>query len=152
MSTDFIFRFIGMVVFAILGAYSGIYIGDFAGYSPEIAGILFCLVGILFGLILTPYFTTRPIRWLRRTLLSVSTQTLASGLTGLVVGLIIAALLTFPLSLLPNPLGRVLPFVGVLVFGYLGIAVFVMRQTDLFSVFRFAPGHSNGDTASSNQP
>jgi uncharacterized protein YacL len=150
MSTDFIFRLIGMVVFAILGAYSGIYIGDFAGYSPEIAGILFCLVGILFGIILTPYFTTRPIRWLRRTLLSVSTQTLASGLTGLVVGLIIAALLTFPFSLLPAPLGKVLPFVGVVLFGYLGMAVFVMRQADLFSLFRFAPSSSGDETSSSS--
>ncbi|OGN92838.1 MAG: twitching motility protein PilT [Chloroflexi bacterium RBG_13_50_21] len=152
MSIEFVFRIVGMIVFGILGTYLGIYIGNSTSQSPELAGFLFCLVGILVGLILTPYFTTRPVRLIRRTLLSVSTQTLASGLTGMVVGLIIAALLTFPLSLLPNPLGRVLPFVGVVLFGYLGIAVFVMRQTDLFSVFRFAPGHSNGDTASSNQP
>jgi uncharacterized protein YacL len=152
MSVEFIFRLIGMVVFAIAGAYFGIFIGNSTGQSPEITGFLFCLVGILFGLILTPYFTTRPMRIIRRTLLSVSSQTLASGLTGLVVGLVIAALLTFPLSLLPAPVGKVLPFVGVVLFGYLGIAVFVMRQTDLSSLVRFTPGHSSEESSTANQP
>jgi uncharacterized protein YacL len=152
MSVEFIFRIIGMIVFGILGAYLGIYLGNITGQSVEIAGFLFCLVGILFGLILTPYFTTRPMRLIRRTLLSVSTQTLASGLTGLVVGLIIAALLTFPISLLPQPLGKILPFVGVVLFGYLGIAVFVMRQTDLLSLFRIGSGHSSDETSTTNQP
>ncbi len=152
MSVEFIFRLIGMVVFAIGGAYFGSYLGRVTGQSPELTGFLFCLVGIMFGLILTPYFTTRPLRAIRRTLLSVSTQTLASGLTGLVVGLIIAALLTFPLSLLPDPVGKVLPFVGVLLFGYLGMAVFVMRQTDLFSLFRLNPGNTNDEAASAEQP
>jgi uncharacterized protein YacL len=59
---------------------------------------------------------------------------LFSSLLGLVVGLLIAALLAFPISLLPNPFGEVLPFVGVIVFGYLGVAIFAMRQGDLFSV------------------
>jgi uncharacterized protein YacL len=152
MSIEFIFRMIGMVVFAILGAYFGVYLGNSTSQSPEIVGILFCLVGILFGLILTPYFTTRPMRLIRKVLLSVSTQTLASGLTGLVVGLIIAALLTFPLSLLPATFGKVLPFVGVVLFGYLGIAVFVMRQTDLFSLVRMTPGGAEDEASAANLP
>ncbi len=152
MSVEFIFRLIGMVVFAILGAYLGIYIGNNTNQSPELAGVLVALVGMLFGLILTPYFTTRPLRTIRRTLLSVSTQTLTSGLTGLVVGLIIAALLTFPLSLLPYPLGKILPFVGVLLFGYFGIAVFVMRQTDLSSLIRLTPGRSSEESSATSQP
>jgi uncharacterized protein YacL len=152
MSVEFIFRLVGMVGFGILGTYLGILIGNSTGESPELSGFLFCLVGILFGLILTPYFTTRPVRYIRRTLLSVSTQTLASGLTGLVVGLIIAALLTFPLSLLPQPFGKLLPFVAVLLFGYLGIAVFVMRQTDLFTLFRVGTGRTNGENSAANQP
>ncbi len=152
MSVDFIFRLIGMVVFGIIGTYLGIQLGNSTGQSPELAGFLLCLVGILFGLILTPYFTTRPMRYIRRNLLSISTQTLASGLTGLVVGLVIAALLTFPLSLLPSPLGKVLPFVAVVLFGYLGIAVFVMRQADLFSIFKVGQGQASSETAANEQP
>jgi uncharacterized protein YacL len=78
--------------------------------------------------------TTRPIRALRALLTRISAQALFSSLTGLVVGLLIAALLSFPISLLPNPFGEVLPFVGVVVFGYLGVAIFAIRQGDLFSV------------------
>jgi uncharacterized protein YacL len=152
MSVEFIFRLIGMVVFGILGTYLGITIGNSTGQSPELAGFILCLVGILFGLILTPYFTTRPVRYIRRVLLSISTQTLASGLTGLVVGLIIAALLTFPLSLLPDPFGKILPFVAVLLFGYLGVAVFVMRQTDLAGLFHVGSGRTSEESGTQNQP
>ncbi len=134
MSIEFFFRLVGMVVFAILGVYFGIYLGEQTGAAREVSAILFGLVGALVGLILTPYMTTRPMRAVRKVLLNVSAQTLAAGLSGLVAGLIIAALLTFPLSLLPDPLGKLLPFLGVLVFAYFGIAVFVMRQNDLFGL------------------
>jgi uncharacterized protein YacL len=152
MSADFIFRLIGMVVFAFVGAALGVSLGKATNQSPELAAVLLGLVGMLFGLILTPFFTTRPIRRIRRTLLSVSSQTLASGLTGLVVGLIIAALLTFPLSLLPDPFGKILPFVAVLIFGYFGVAVFVMRQTDLSSLIRLNPGRNTEETSNNTQP
>ena len=145
MSTEFFFRLIGMVVFSILGVYFGIYLGQETGASPEVSAILFGLVGSLVGLILTPYMTTRPMRAVRQVLLKVSAQTLVSGLSGLVVGLVIAALLTFPISLLPAPLGKVLPFVGVLIFAYFGIAVFVMRQGDIFALVRQFTGRGGED-------
>lgn len=152
MSIEFVFRIVGMIVFGILGAFLGVNIGKSTAQTPELTGFLFCMAGILFGLILTPYFTTRPVRLIRRTLLSVSTQTLVTGLAGLVVGLIIAALLTFPISLLPDPFGKVLPFVAVILLGYLGIAIFVMRQTDIFSLFRFSPERTGDATSTSTQP
>jgi len=152
MSVEFIFRLVGMVVFGVLGASLGNYIGTSTDQDPILGATLFGLVGMLFGLIMTPYFTTRPVRAIRRILLSVSTQTLTSGLTGLVVGLAIAALLSFPLSLLPSPFGEILPFVAVLVFAYFGIAIFVMRQTDLSSLIRLAPARSSEDESSSTQP
>ncbi len=71
------------------------------------------LVGALAGLILTPYFTTRPARALRSLLGRIAAETLFAGLTGLVVGLLTAALLSFPLSLLPDPFGSILPFVAL---------------------------------------
>jgi uncharacterized protein YacL len=41
---------------------------------------------------------------------------------------------------LPDPFGRILPFLGVLLFGYFGVSVFIMRQHDLFSILRYVPG------------
>lgn len=147
MSTEFFFRLAGMVIFATVGALLGGYVGRATNQSPEVTAILLGLLGALIGLILTPYFTTRPVRAIRRVLLTVTAQTLASGLTGLIVGLIIAALLTFPLSLLPDPFGKLLPFVGVVLFSYFGIAVFVMRQGDIFVTMRQVTGRSGEEPA-----
>lgn len=145
MSIEFIFRIIGMLVLAILGVYTGVYLAGATDtqYSRELYALVSGLVGALIGLILTPFVTTRPVRSLRSILARVSAQTLISGLIGLVVGLIIAALLAFPLSLLPSPFGKILPFIGVLLFCYFGVAVFVMRQADLFTFIRFGSGRGS---------
>lgn len=142
MSADFIIRLIGMIVFSILGVYWGTTLGKMANAAPnpynftvEQYAFTIGLVGALIGLILTPFITTRPIRAVRNLLGQVSAQSLFASLIGIIAGLIVAALLAFPLSLLPSPFGKVLPFLGVIVCGYLGIAVFVMRQNDLFSMF-----------------
>jgi uncharacterized protein YacL len=77
------------------------------------------------------------------TLGKVSAQTLVAGLIGLMAGLIVAALLAFPLSLLPSPFGDLFPFIGVLLAGYFGVMIFVMRQNDFFEVLRTRlPGRS----------
>jgi uncharacterized protein YacL len=81
---------------------------------------------------------------LRVLLARLSAHTLVAGLIGLIAGLIIAALLAFPLSMLPEPFRSILPFLGVLLFGYAGVAVFVMRQTDIFAMLRLnLPGRSS---------
>ena len=147
MSTEFFFRLAGMVIFSVAGAFLGSSLGESTGQPPLINAILLGLLGALVGLILTPYMTTRPVRAIRRVLLTASAQSLASGLTGLIVGLIIAALLTFPLSLLPDPFGKILPFVGVVLFSYFGIAVFVMRQGDIFSTVRQISGRNGSEAA-----
>lgn len=134
MSADFIARLIGMVVFLILGTILGNWLGKFdaAERLTYILGI--GLVGALFGLVMTPFLTTRPVRAIRNGLSRLSAEMLFSGLLGLVVGLLIAALLSFPLSLLPAPFGNILPFVGVLLFGYFGVSLFIMRQNDITSL------------------
>ncbi len=134
MSTDFIFRLLGMVIFSIVGAYWGNWLGRFNTDLQLVYTLTISLVGALFGLVLTPYFTTRPIRSLSALLGRLAAETLVSGLIGLVVGLLTAALLAFPLSLLPAPFGKVLPFLGVILFAYFGVSIFVMRQTDIANI------------------
>jgi uncharacterized protein YacL len=134
MSADFIIRIIGMAIFSALGVYVG---NGLSIYNPDqqlFYTIIFTLIGALFGLILTPYLTTRPIRALRAILGGLAAETLFSALIGLVIGLVTAALLAFPLSLLPSPLGKIMPFVGVLLFSYFGVAVFTTRQADIANV------------------
>jgi len=137
MSSDFIARIIGMIVVGIAATYWGASLGTgIPDASASLYAVVMGLSGALVGLVLSPYITTRPARSLRALLGQVSAQTLVAGMTGLIVGLLISALLAFPLSLLPSPLGEVLPFIGVLIISYFGVAVFIMRQHDLFLVLR----------------
>jgi uncharacterized protein YacL len=149
MSTEFFLRIIFMILLGIAGGFWG---HDLARFNPgEVVRYTLglAMVGALTGLILTPYFTTRPARAMRRLLGRMSAETLFAGIIGLVVGLLTAALLAFPLSLLPTPFGSVLPFVGVIVFGYLGISLLVMRQGDIMSLFGSLSGRSEGGSGSS---
>jgi len=147
MSADFIARLIGMVVFALLGVYGGGWLGKDTAEQQIIYILAIGLVGALFGLVMTPYLTTRPIRLLRAILGKQSAETLFSGLFGLVAGLLIAALLAFPFSLLPVPFGQILPFVGVLIFGYFGVALFVMRRNDIANILGAVTSRRENGTA-----
>ncbi len=135
MSLEFVFRILGMVVFGLLGGYFGVDLATVTTITTEEGAVIFGLVGALFGLVLTPTITTRPVNSLRTLLNQLDSRTLGAGLAGLTVGMVIAALLAFPLSLLPSPLGEVFPFIGVLLFGYIGVAVFISRKNDIFSAF-----------------
>ncbi len=136
ISLEFIFRLIGMVVLALVGGYWGVVLGDLADASQEMYAVVMGLVGALVGLVLTPFITTRPARYLLSLLSKVSVQTLAAGMMGLVVGLLVAALLAFPMSLLPHPFGQILPFVGALIFAYFGVVVFIVRQQEIFNLLQ----------------
>ena len=149
MSFEFILRIIGMIVLAVAGGYWGF---DLSRFSPSDAirtTLVFALVGALTGLILTPYFTTRPARALRSLLGRLAAESLFAGLTGLIAGLLIAALLAFPLSLLPKPLGEILPFMGVLIFSYFGVSLFVTRQGDIMGLLSALSGRGEGGGSSS---
>lgn len=146
MSPDFSIRIVGMFVFFVVGGYWGYWLPTTGTQNPITNAIGFSMVGALFGLIMTPWFTTRPIRGLRSLLSRLSAETLFSGLVGLMAGLVVAALLTFPLSMLPSPFRDILPFLSVLLFGYFGVALFVMRQADMLAVVGALSGR--GETAS----
>jgi uncharacterized protein YacL len=149
MSAEFFLRIIFMILLGIAG---GIWGHGLARFNPAEVfryTLGLALVGALTGLILTPYFTTRPARALRSLLGRVSAETLFAGIVGLVVGLLTAALLAFPLSLLPTPLGSILPFIGVILFSYFGVSLFVMRQGDIMGIFGSLSGRGEGGSASS---
>ncbi len=132
---EFIFRIIGMIVLAIAGVYWGSDLGYALGASQTLYATTLGLLGALVGLVLTPFITTRPARYLVNLFAKISVQTLAAGLLGLISGLLVAALLAFPLSMLPQPFSQVLPFIAVLLCSYFGIVIFVMRQNEVFSLF-----------------
>lgn len=133
MNWEFVFRLIGMVAFSVLGWEVGITLGG-EPQSPNIRYlIVLSLAGAALGLLVTPYVTVRPFTSLRKNLSQMPVSQLLAGVVGLVVGLIIAALLALPLSILPPPFGSILPFAGAILFAYLGVAIMLMRHRDLFN-------------------
>lgn len=137
MSIEFILRLIGMLAFAAGGVYAGVQLAVLSGEDPQWFARIFALVGALIGLVLTPYITIRPLRALRKALGQISSRSLLAGLVGLILSLLIAGLLAFPLSLLPRPFSQILPILFAILLSYFGVVVFMSRQNEIFS---FIPG------------
>ena len=152
MSGEFIFRILGMFIVGYLGWLFGGWASRIPPFIPEqvlLYELVFGLIGALAGLVLTPYVTTRPARFIRNRLGRLSAETLFAGLIGLIMGLLTAALLAFPFSLLPAPLGQILPFIGVVAFSYFGVSLFVMRQGDLMGLMSALSGRGESGSSSS---
>jgi uncharacterized protein YacL len=141
MSVDFVFRLIGMVVFALLLGWVGALLADPLEGQRLVFTVILGLVGALMGLILTPYVTLVPLRRMKDAFREMPIHRLIAILIGLVVGLIAGALIALPLSLLPDPFGQFLPLVGALFFGYLGVVVMSMRQGDVVGFIQQRSGN-----------
>ena len=93
------------------------------------------LVCALIGFVVAPFITTRPYRALLQKIKQTPVGDLTAALIGLVLGLVIAVLVSFPLSLLPSPLREVLPFIAAVVLGLLGMAIMTSRRRDFAQLF-----------------
>jgi len=137
MSIDFTVRLVGAMVGGIVLGLFGRELAQLtrdSNTSLYIVSLTF--VGILAGLILTPYFTTRPIRHVRQSLVSMPPERLVAIVLGMFLGLIAALLMAFPLSLLPPPFQQVAPFAAAVILCYLSVTVLTLRQNDLGNILR----------------
>jgi uncharacterized protein YacL len=135
MVLELVVRFLGMIAFGAVGWQLGEYLAGNA--EPEYYlryVVVLMLAGVALGGLITPWLTVRPIQVIRQRIRQLPAQELFAIIVGLVVGLFIAALLSPVLSNLPSPFGEILPFVGAVLFGYLGMAVMIMRQKDILSI------------------
>lgn len=150
-TTALIFRILGLILFAIIGFYLAEILVEITNIGLDPLSVKIGGVALLAGLgfLIMPYITLYPIVRARAYLIKVSGATLLSAMVGLVIGLIIAALASIPISFLPAPFSSVLPFVAAVLFGYLGVAIAVNRQgevRDAFSIFRRGSRQSRGST------
>lgn len=147
LSIEFIFRILGALAgtFALgsIGLQLATFLEDQAGIYIAVMGLL----GFLAGLIITPYVTTRPVRHMRQSLVSMPPERLLAIFIGIFMGLVAAALVSLPLSLLPTPFKQILPVGAALVLCYLSVVILITRQNDLqalFTEFRSATSGSSG--------
>ncbi|HEX8600933.1 MAG TPA: PIN domain-containing protein [Chloroflexia bacterium] len=152
MSLNLMVRFIGMLLFAAAGLVLGLNLSSVM--PPETPGsfnavVLYLpLLGALLGFTATPFLTVYPLRALRRRLRTASGGDVASAAFGLFVGLLLGALLGWPLSTLPDPAGQIAPTVGALVLAFLGLYVAVLHRHDLSEAVHALRAGSPGRGAS----
>src|SRR5918912_3627956 len=145
MSFNVTIRVIGMVFFAIVGLLLGLYLAQTlypnaldTGFNQIVLPLV--IVGALFGLLATPYMTVYPLREVRTRLGAMNALDLVAAGVGLFVGLLLGALLTWPLSNLPGWLGQVVPSLATLAFAWLGVYAAVSRRRDFFEALRAERG------------
>lgn len=143
MSAILISRIIGALVLGIIGAFTSLpiysYVQQFVGVLSLSQGVVTGLSAVIFagfGFLITPYITIKPFQSLMKLFTKSPVQSLMSGLLGMTIGLIIAAIMAYPLSLLPKPFGQIFPLVGLLLFSYLGGVLFVTRRDDFENFFK----------------
>jgi len=130
VTVQLLFRLLGMVAFGVLGWRLGVFLaGDSLSALPGVLAMALLLSGL--GLLITPSITVRPYRRLRDALRTMPAEDLLSATVGLITGLILAALLSFPLGLLPSPLREGITLLVTLVFCYAGVAVMLMRRQEI---------------------
>lgn len=138
ISAEFFFRIIGAIALAVLSGFVGRWLAVVfqAPDAVEAYVVVLGLIGFLTGLILTPSFTIRPLRRTVRSVTTMPPERLVAIISGIFLGLVAAALISLPLSLLPSPLRQIVPFLTAIVFCYLSAVILVSRQNDLQAFFR----------------
>ncbi len=134
-----LFRILGTLVYGFIGWELGVALANTRELTAEsLTYILPCMiVGAALGFVLSPWLVIAPARAARNSLRQLPMGELVAGSIGLVAGLLVAALVAYPVAQLPSPFGTIMPFISVIVFGYLGAAILVLRQEDFFALFGF---------------
>jgi uncharacterized protein YacL len=141
MNIEIVFRLVGMAAFGFVGWMLGYFTFGQAQLIPITVG------GAIFGGLATPYFTTRPARWIGREIRRASPHTLLSAAIGLAISLIFSALLALPLSQLPGLYGGILPAALTVLLACFGIWLMVMRGEEVLELFGFHGLRGKGSPA-----
>ncbi len=129
-------RALGAVLGVLVGlALASVEVGGQTLFADSpIAGFLLALwvvAWLVTGLLVLPYLTIVPARWLMRGVSTLSTSEFVTAIIGLVVGLFMGLLLGLPLARFPDPYGRILPIGISLVLGLGMLGLTVAKRHDL---------------------
>lgn len=127
MNAKLLCRLIGLSAFAIAGARIGAVLPPVDGLGANEMSQMAAGLGAVLGFMVMPVVAGLPLRRVQ----SIEAPRLMLSLFGGLVGLCLALLLAYPLSLLGDPLGRYLPALASLLLGWLGIEIFAMRAAEI---------------------
>jgi uncharacterized protein YacL len=133
-----LFRILGAILYGFVGWEIGVVVAGTTELTSSTWQIIVpaTIIGAVLGFALAPWLVLAPARAARNALRHIPTGELLVATAGLAVGLLVAALLAFPVSRLPAPFGNSLPLILAVFFGYLGATVFVLRQQDIVHLFQ----------------
>ena len=130
-------RGLGAGGFGVIGWRLGVVISnlssDEGGFIPW--GLALTLAGIPLGAFLAPHLTLKPWRKGSEYISAIPGSTLVSGTAGLLVGLVVAALISIPLFGLDGWLGWGVPVILSLSLGICGSWIGVNRERDVQAIF-----------------
>lgn len=137
MSVNSTARIIGCLT--AIGIVVGIFFLDRHTLPPSIEWVIgITVASAILAFLITPYITVIPYAWVRDKIRGAAASDLVAAAIGLMIGLVISALLAVPLVNLPANWGKILPFVGAMLFGYLGVTIAVLRKNDIAHLFQTA--------------
>jgi len=124
---------------ALIGWFFGFYLGasllEVSNVTPVsnqvLVVLLFAAACAILGWLGAPYVTVAPARIIAGWIRGASAGDLVGGAFGAAVGLILALFLAFPLSFLPDNVGRYAPLVTAIVLGVAGAAAGSIKRADL---------------------
>lgn len=135
MTIDFASRLLGLVIFGFIGARLGIDIAPILDIDELAISFILALVGVLFGLVLTPWLTIYPLRSLQRLVNEVPIEILFTSILGMLIGALVSLLVSYPLSLLNQPFGTLIPAIVTAASVYLITTIFNVRSREIWLFF-----------------
>ena len=139
-------RVVGAGGFAVLGWRLGEIVSEFSSGKEQFLpwGLALTLAGVPVGAFVAPYLTFKPWRKSADYISSIPGSTLLSGTIGLLVGLVIASLISIPLYSLNGWLGWGVPVMVSLFLGLFGMWLGVHRNRDMSAIFPRLENSNNG--------
>ena len=132
-----IFRAVSAGGLGVIGWQLGLYISELSSDREEFLpwGLVSTLAGATFGGVLVPYLILKPWRMSADYIDSLPGSALISGTAGLLVGLVVASLVSIPLYGLSGWPGWGVPVIVSVALGISGLALGVQRERDMRAIF-----------------
>ena len=133
-----VLRICGVIIFGLVGWV----VSDLAPYAelpaPLNSTVFFhiaagTVAGIVGAVMLPLIFAAQLMRLIDQVNMASGAQIIADFL-GFTTGLLIAALLVFPLALLPDPFRQVLPLLSAIFFAYMGVLIMNAHYREIFAM------------------
>ena len=132
-----LFRALSAVGLGVIGWRLGLYISELSIDRAEFLpwGLASTLAGVIIGGVLVPYLILKPWRVSAEYIDSLPGSALISGTAGILVGLVIASLVSIPLYTLDGWPSWGVPVIVNVVLGLFGLGLGVQRERDVRAIF-----------------